>query len=61
MCSTFKQWKLTLKRVISKQTFGAIKFPLFVGVHKKIVIDRSKAQRKIEHRTRPNFPRFTYI
>jgi hypothetical protein len=61
MCSTYKQWKLTSKPVVSNQTFGAIKFPLLVGAHKKFGIDRSKAQRKTEHRTRPNFPRFTYI
>jgi hypothetical protein len=45
MCSTCKQRKLTVKRVVSKQ-FDAIKFPLFVGAHKKFDIDRSKAQRK---------------
>jgi len=45
-CSTCKQRKLTVKRDVSKQMFDAIKFPLFVGAHKKFGIDRSKAQRK---------------
>jgi len=39
------QWKLTLKRVVSKQVSDAIKYPLFVGALKKFAIDRSKAQR----------------
>jgi len=46
MCSTCKEWKLTLKRIVSKQVFDAIKYPLIVGALKKFVIDRSKAQRK---------------
>jgi hypothetical protein len=46
MCSTCKQRKLTAKRSVSKQVFDAIKFPLFVGAHKKFGIDRSKTQEK---------------
>jgi hypothetical protein len=60
MCSTCKQRKLTVKRVVSKQMFAAIKFPLFVGAQKNLVLTVLRHREK-EQRTRPNFPLFTYI